>query len=129
MQFQEWVDTVTINSNTKKLLHEAYQKGYAHGEDEAKNPVYCEVCGSCGESGCCPPDRCKTVQGLYCEENVKSFKEMQDELNSFILAVNELKKYFTSGNEIPVERATITTVAFNEIFKKHNLLEEEVNGN
>lgn len=53
--------------------------------------------------------------GSYCEWNLKSYKEMAEECNDYYLALKELKKFFTSKNEIPVERATILTKTFNEI--------------
>ena len=31
--------------------------------EELKNPIYCKKCGACGESGCCPPDRCNCLYG------------------------------------------------------------------
>jgi hypothetical protein len=30
-------------------------------EDDFESP-YCDVCGSCGESGCCNPEMCKSLQ-------------------------------------------------------------------
>jgi hypothetical protein len=42
-----------------------YEKRIAELEQELdsyKNPVYCPICSSCGESGCCPPDMCRSVQ-------------------------------------------------------------------
>lgn len=30
--------------------------------DILKNPIYCPNCDSCGEEGCCSPDKCKTCQ-------------------------------------------------------------------
>lgn len=61
--------------------------------DQERNPIYCEKCGSCGEDGCCCPTRCKTVQGLYCNENVKSWKTMMDELDKYLILKNKLNEY------------------------------------
>ena len=43
------------------------------------NPVYCPTCGSCGETGCCSPDRCKEVICQYGETNLKDYKDLLDE--------------------------------------------------
>lgn len=43
------------------------------------DPVYCPTCGSCGETGCCSPDRCNEVICLYGETNLKDYKELLEE--------------------------------------------------
>lgn len=55
-----------------------------HGLDsdskvEETDDIYCPECGSCGEEGCCPPDNCETVQGLYCEGNLRSYKALEEQ--------------------------------------------------
>ena len=66
--------------------------------DILKNPVYCEVCGSCGEEGCCSPGKCKTVQGLYCEGNVKSWEEMNIEVDKYYQLKDKLKEYLSCNS-------------------------------
>lgn len=44
-------------------------------EIEETSP-YCPTCGSCGETGCCYPDRCKVVQCYYGESNLIDYKEL-----------------------------------------------------
>lgn len=125
-------------------------------EEELKNPIYCERCGSCGEAGCCDPDNCETVRlfraserlkaelrekevvlinlpqfdallaklqesyrcGLYCETNVDSYSQMSHELNNALYILDQLKKYFTSGNDIPVDKATIKADDFWRLLQK-----------
>jgi hypothetical protein len=38
-----------------------FMNGFELSDDDYDSP-YCSVCGSCGESGCCSPDMCKSVQ-------------------------------------------------------------------
>ena len=35
---------------------------------------YCETCGSCGETGCCPPINCQAVKCRYGEINLKDYE-------------------------------------------------------
>jgi hypothetical protein len=63
--------------------------------DILKNPVYCEKCGSCGEEFCCSPGKCKTVQGLYCEGNVKSWEDMNLEVDKYYQLKTKLKEYLS----------------------------------
>lgn len=46
--------------------------------DEEINP-YCPACGSCGETGCCPPTMCQTVKCHYPDANLQDFKTQQRE--------------------------------------------------
>jgi len=56
--------------------------------DEAKNFVpYCLKCGSCGDTICCPPTKCATVQCRYPEAN---FGDYQVQLASYDALYNEL---------------------------------------
>jgi hypothetical protein len=63
--------------------------------DSLKNPAYCEKCGSCGEEGCCSPGKCKTVQGLYCDSNVKSWEDMNNEVDKYYQLKDKLKEYLS----------------------------------
>lgn len=56
----------------------AVSKAYDQGCVEV-DPVYCPKCESCGEPGCCSPDVCDAVEGLYCEYNKKAYREMAEE--------------------------------------------------
>jgi len=46
---------------------------------DIKEPVYCPTCGSCGEEGCCPPDKCQAFPCLYGENSAQSYRELEDE--------------------------------------------------
>ena len=59
-------------------------------EIDDADPIYCPVCGSCGEAGCCPPDQCTTVQGLYCDSNVKEYRDLLDENAMLREALDEI---------------------------------------
>ena len=61
-----------------KDTYEIYQILYSMVEE-----TYCPICGSCGETLCCDPSNCTSVQekydGLYCEHNIKSYDEVLKE--------------------------------------------------
>jgi hypothetical protein len=88
--------------------------------------VYCKNCNSCGELGCCEPDKCKSVQlnlvikdvlkdmsleteefcveyfidqiqvrfkdGLYCDSNLQSYKELGDLADKYHQALVDITK-------------------------------------
>lgn len=41
-----------------------------------RNPIYCEDCGACGETGCCSPNRC-----LYVDTYQGEYNDLVEELN------------------------------------------------
>lgn len=46
--------------------------------DSEESP-YCAKCGSCGETGCCPPIHCEEVICKYGEINLKDYRCFQDQ--------------------------------------------------
>jgi len=56
------------------------------------DPVYCPTCGSCGETGCCSPDRCNEVICLYGASNLKDYKELLEENEALRNKVTKLEK-------------------------------------
>ena len=58
-------------------------------EDEIKSP-YCSKCGSCGETGCCPPIHCETVVCKYGEINLKDYKCFQDQWEVMFNALQKI---------------------------------------
>lgn len=47
-------------------------------EDDIESP-YCVKCGSCGETGCCPPINCEEVVCKYGKINLKDYQCFQDQ--------------------------------------------------
>ena len=47
--------------------------------EDSLDGAYCPTCGSCGETGCCSPDRCNEVICVYGETNLKEYKELLEE--------------------------------------------------
>lgn len=47
-------------------------------EDDIESP-YCAKCGSCGETGCCPPINCEEVVCKYGKINLKDYQCFQDQ--------------------------------------------------
>ena len=70
-------------------------------EEEIQNQIdsenhYCETCGSCGETGCCPPINCQAVKCKYGEINLKDYKCFQ---NQWEIMFNALKQVSESSEE------------------------------
>lgn len=57
--------------------------------DSEESP-YCAKCGSCGETGCCPPIHCEEVVCKYGEINLKDYKCFQDQWEVMFNALKEI---------------------------------------
>ena len=58
---------------------------------------YCETCGSCGETGCCPPIKCQAVKCKYGEINLKDYKCFQNQweiMFNALKAIEDVGSYF-----------------------------------
>lgn len=51
---------------------------------------YCEKCGSCGETGCCPPINCHAVKCKYGEINIKDYRCFQDQWSVMYEALKDI---------------------------------------
>ncbi len=60
--------------------------------DSEESP-YCAKCGSCGETGCCPPINCEAVVCKYGEINLKDYNCFQDQWAVMHNALTELWEY------------------------------------
>lgn len=41
--------------------------------DQDAAGTYCPTCGSCGETGCCPPTKCQEVKCHFGESNIRDY--------------------------------------------------------
>lgn len=65
-------------------------------EEEIQNQIdsenhYCETCGSCGETGCCPPVNCQAVKCKYGETNLKDYECFQNQWEIMFNALQAIK--------------------------------------
>lgn len=60
--------------------------------ESAESP-YCEECGSCGETGCCPPTKCKEVKCKYGEVNLKDYETLQKQWDVMFSCLSILSMY------------------------------------
>jgi len=68
--------------------------------EQDNDSPYCEVCNSCGESGCCSPSNCLAVRCKYGENNIHEYRSMQKELSDYYDVLKEIHKYLAwQGNE------------------------------
>lgn len=78
--------------------------------------IYCKICSSCGEEGCCAPTICRNHKdGLYCEFNLLTLKVAYCTLRDFYNWLYENE----SDNRILIDK-------LNELEDK---VEEEFNRN
>jgi len=68
-------------------------------ESEERNSPYCEECGACGDSGCCPPNRCKCLYGEVYKED---YRDLLDENESFRNILNELRLESVGIRKLPI---------------------------
>lgn len=54
---------------------------------------YCETCGSCGETGCCPPINCQAVKCKYGEINLKDYECLQKQWEIMFNTLKELADF------------------------------------
>lgn len=55
--------------------------------------VYCETCGSCGETGCCAPVNCDAVICKYGEINLKDYECFQNQWEIMLNALEDIAKH------------------------------------
>ena len=60
---------------------------------------YCPTCGSCGETGCCSPDKCNEVICFYGENNLREYKDLLEENTRYYRALENIMN-ITSEDEI-----------------------------
>jgi hypothetical protein len=65
---------------------------------EDNESPYCEKCGSCGETGCCPPVNCEAVVCKYGQINLKDYECFQEQWE---VMYNALNKIVTNGEPSP----------------------------
>jgi hypothetical protein len=56
-----------------------YPEDALQSQIDSEESPYCAKCGSCGETGCCPPINCQAVVCQYGEINLKDYKCFQDQ--------------------------------------------------
>jgi len=65
--------------------------------NETEN-YYCEICDSCGETGCCPPIKCAAVRCKYGEINLKDYRSLLEQWSVMLEALENLEN---DDNSIP----------------------------
>lgn len=58
-------------------------------EDDIESP-YCEKCGSCGETGCCPPVNCEAIVCKYGQINLKDYERMRKQWGIMFKALESI---------------------------------------
>lgn len=104
----QWINEINI----------AYIEEYGEYSYESD---YCLTCGSCGETGCCSPNRCIAVVCRYGETNLKDYKYLNDSYETMKNALDEISKHketvpncdpssFPPSTEALIAKQALTTV-------------------
>lgn len=91
---------------------------------------YCEKCGSCGETGCCPPINCEAVTCKYGEINLKDYKCFQNQWEIMLNALEDIAHNYNldDGNILRQHLAQLAQNALKAVDKEwHKLYSKEQN--
>ena len=83
---------------------------------EDEESPYCETCGSCGETGCCPPINCQAVKCKYGETNLKDYKCFQNQWEIMFNALKELWEF--NNNEIAKNALNAVDEEWDKLYSK-----------
>ena len=83
--------------------------------DSEESP-YCAKCGSCGETGCCPPIHCEEVVCKYGEINLKDYKCFQDQWEVMYNALKELWEF--DGNVVARDALNEVDKLWDKLYSK-----------
>lgn len=77
------------------IVAEIVEDGKVKTEEEIQEQIdsendYCETCGSCGETGCCPPIMCQAVKCKYGEINLKDYKCFENQWDIMLNALRDI---------------------------------------
>lgn len=72
--------TITMSEEIRSLICDPknYPEDALQCQIDSESP-YCAKCGSCGETGCCPPINCEEVVCKYGKINLKDYRCFQDQ--------------------------------------------------
>lgn len=90
-------------------------------DDFENDPIYCLLCGACGESGCCPPSLCKGEGGLYCDlyNPKRGFYELSPFMAKPYPETKWKKRIFVIGMDLRL----------NVVFEQDNMVIERMSKN
>lgn len=70
-----------------------------HLQDLTDDPVYCPICGSCGEAGCCSPTRCVELKCMYGGRCVNDYHEAIDDTEKYFNLVVKLLRHIKNRTQ------------------------------
>jgi hypothetical protein len=89
------------NAKIEQLLHDIDSLNeYIKALENGCTPIYCPTCGSCGETGCCYPDKCQAVRCLYGETNIQDYRELLEENEKYRLRAARWKRACKRNNAL-----------------------------
>jgi hypothetical protein len=93
-------------------------KKYYEQQDQidSEESPYCAKCGSCGETGCCPPINCEAVVCQYGEINLKDYKCFQDQWEVMFNALKELWEF--DGNVVARDALNEVDKLWDKLYSK-----------
>ena len=77
---------------------------------------YCETCGSCGETGCCPPINCQAVKCKYGEINLKDYECTLKQWEIMLKALGELADF--DDNKVAINALNAVDKEWDKLYSK-----------
>ena len=77
---------------------------------------YCETCGSCGETGCCPPINCQAVKCKYGEINLKDYECTLKQWEIMLKALRELADF--DDNKVAINALNAVDKEWDKLYSK-----------
>ena len=77
---------------------------------------YCETCGSCGETSCCPPVNCQAVKCKYGEINLKDYECTLKQWEIMLKALGELADF--DDNKVAINALNAVDKEWDKLYSK-----------
>ena len=77
---------------------------------------YCETCGSCGETGCCPPINCQAVKCKYGKINLKDYECTLKQWEIMLKALGELADF--DDNKVAINALNTVDKEWDKLYSK-----------
>jgi len=128
------IDEETCFFLEEEIVGEIASDGKIKTEESVQEQIdsenhYCETCGSCGETGCCPPINCEAVKCKYGEINLKDYECFQNQWEIMHNALRDIASNYNldDGNILRQHLAQLAHDALNAVDKEWDKLYSKEN--
>lgn len=93
-----------------------YSEDAFQSQIEEEESPYCAKCGSCGETGCCPPIHCEAVVCKYGEINLKDYECTIKQWEIMHKALGELADF--DDNKVAINALNAVDKEWDKLYSK-----------